>query len=566
MVNTRSYFGAFTMMAALALMLTLPSLVSAAPGNDNFADAQPVSGESASVNGTNSGATTEIDEPSPVPSSASVWYRWTAPKAGPVAMDTCTSDFDTVLGVYVGNAVGSLTQVAANDDSCGLGSDLTFGGTAGTTYHIRVAGYGSSQGNFTLDLKLVEPPPTSTASATTASGATYTSNTWTREDVRVSLSARDEEGGSGVKELTYSATGAQPIASTTVPANELPKRLPIIKTEGTTTISFFATDNAGNRESPAKTFTVKIDKSAPTLDTDNSDGADGITPDNGAMGIGRSVSPRATFSDEMDPNSLRASTKFHQWNTSKKEWQRVPTAVSVEGDTATLDPYPTEPGRLLAANKEFKVTITTGAKNVVGLPMSRNKSWTFTTGAVAYSAVDDFSATQNPSGTWSYGYRESAWSDFVLYPSHANPWGPSFDQWSLYDSPTVTPHVTHNRTGDTASYSSITQPSDVLNLHPGPSGERSEVRWTAPSSGTVTIEGRFEGIDTVGTTTDVAVVHNSATTLFDGSINGYGATATAPFSITQAVAAGDTIDFSVGYGSNADHAFDSTGLSATFAY
>ncbi len=36
------------------------------------------------------------------------------------------------------------------------------------------------------------------------------------------------------------------------------------------TLSYFATDNAGNQESPAKTLTVKIDKSAPTLDTDNS--------------------------------------------------------------------------------------------------------------------------------------------------------------------------------------------------------------------------------------------------------------------------------------------------------
>jgi hypothetical protein len=81
---------------------------------------------------------------------------------------------------------------------------------------------------------------------------------------------------------------------------------------------------------------------------------------------------------------------------------------------------------------------------------------------------------------------------------------------------------------------------------------------------TVTIEGRFEGIDRVGTTTDVAVVHNSARTLFSGNINGYGAKA--PFSITKAVAAGDPIDFSVGYGSNANHFCDSTGLSATISY
>src|SRR5687768_17457923 len=102
-----------------------------------------------------------------------------------------------------------------------------------------------------------------------------------------------------------------------------------------------------------------------------------------------------------------------------------------------------------------------------------------------------------------HGY-QAAWAgpDLIPYPSHANPWGPSFDQWSLEDSPIVTPHVTFNRTAEPASFSTITHPPDVLNLHPGPGGEKSVVRWTAPSSCTVKIEGRFEGIDTHGTTTD----------------------------------------------------------------
>jgi hypothetical protein len=37
-----------------------------------------------------------------------------------------------------------------------------------------------------------------------------------------------------------------------------------ISTEGATTISYYATDNAGNVES-AKTLVVKIDKTPPTL-------------------------------------------------------------------------------------------------------------------------------------------------------------------------------------------------------------------------------------------------------------------------------------------------------------
>jgi len=77
----------------------------------------------------------------------------------------------------------------------------------------------------------------------------------------VSLSATDNPGGSGVKEITYSATGAQPIAGTTAPGSSA--SIPVT-VEGETTITFFATDNAGNAESP-KAVTVKIDKTKPVI-------------------------------------------------------------------------------------------------------------------------------------------------------------------------------------------------------------------------------------------------------------------------------------------------------------
>jgi Tol biopolymer transport system component len=180
-----------------------------------------------------------------------------------------------------------------------------------------------------------------------------------------------------------------------------------------------------------------------------------------------------------------------------------------------------------------------------------------------YSAVGDFSATQNPHGVWSYGYRASSGSGLTLYTKHDKPWGCGVDRW--YPEGASEPMIAYNGTGQTASCLTINHPSDVLNVHPGPAGEKSVVRWRAPSSGTVKIEGRFEGIDTDtsvgGTTSDVAVVHNSATNLFSASVNGFGAKT--PFSITRTVAAGDTIDFSVGYGSNATHSNDSTGLSVT---
>jgi hypothetical protein len=88
-----------------------------------------------------------------VSSDHSVWYRWTAPFSGSTTIDTCTTDYDSLLGVYTGSALGSLTEVAVNNNDCpsGWGSKVTFNATAGTTYQVDVDGCcGLPQGIFTL--------------------------------------------------------------------------------------------------------------------------------------------------------------------------------------------------------------------------------------------------------------------------------------------------------------------------------------------------------------------------------------------------------------------------------
>jgi thermitase len=181
----------------------------------------------------------------------------------------------------------------------------------------------------------------------------------------------------------------------------------------------------------------------------------------------------------------------------------------------------------------------------------------------SYSAVADFSSSQNPNSYWSYGYKTLSGSTFTSFSSNINLFGAGLDSWS---QGSCCPFVTRNNTGTTYTYPSatwVTQPADVLNLHPGSNGDKAVVRWTAPSSGTYTIEGRYQGIDSTGpTTSEVAIFHNS-TSVFTGAVNGYGNQAT--FSVTRTVAAGDTIDFQVGYGSNNNYSYDSTGLAATIS-
>ncbi len=129
------------------------------------------------------------------------------------------------------------------------------------------------------------------------------------------------------------------------------------------------------------------------------------------------------------------------------------------------------------------------------------------TAGSSFNAVNDFSATSNPSGAWSYGYKATSSSAFTRYTGNGQPWA-GISSWSLYDGGKPYLMVAKNTTGSTTTYGgSIVQPADLLNLHPGPGGEQSTVRWTAPSAGTYQIKGRFQGIDTVGTTTNVLILY-----------------------------------------------------------
>jgi hypothetical protein len=124
------------------------------PANDNFAAAVGISGSSGSISGNNANATKQPGEPNHAgnPGGVSVWYNWTAPSTSPVTFDTAMSAFDTLLAVYTGNNVNSLTPIASNDNASPNNprSRLTFTPVSGTVYHIAVDGANGANGNFTL--------------------------------------------------------------------------------------------------------------------------------------------------------------------------------------------------------------------------------------------------------------------------------------------------------------------------------------------------------------------------------------------------------------------------------
>jgi hypothetical protein len=109
------------------------------------------------TNGTYLGSTTcaSADGASSCGTSAytpDVWYRYLAPTAGTLHLETCTSGvtYDTVLSVHSSCPGTTANQIACNDDACGLQSALDVPVAAGNVYLIRVSGYAGNAGDFVL--------------------------------------------------------------------------------------------------------------------------------------------------------------------------------------------------------------------------------------------------------------------------------------------------------------------------------------------------------------------------------------------------------------------------------
>ena len=132
----------------------------APPANDNFANAQVISGiggtlQGANVNGTAT-ATKEIGEPNHAGNvgGTSVWYAWTAPLTRTFFFDTHGSSFDTLLAIYTGSSVGFLSEVVSNDNdpnAADSSSRVQFDAIKGTTYLIAVDGANAATGNIQLN-------------------------------------------------------------------------------------------------------------------------------------------------------------------------------------------------------------------------------------------------------------------------------------------------------------------------------------------------------------------------------------------------------------------------------
>jgi len=176
--------------------------------------------------------------------------------------------------------------------------------------------------------------------------------------------------------------------------------------------------------------------------------------------------------------------------------------------------------------------------------------------AVVYDAAADFSTGSNPNGVWSYGYESS--STFTLFNTVGNTAGLIDYQ---KDAGIDSLGVYKNIAGSTTNYGTVSLDAYELVQHPGNSAERSIVRFTAQTAGTYSVSVAYKGVDWVGPTSSDASLNVNGVSQFAGNVNGFGATSLIGYTSTFVLAAGDTIDSSVGFGGNGNYYYDSTGVS-----
>jgi len=200
----------------------------------------------------------------------------------------------------------------------------------------------------------------------------------------------------------------------------------------------------------------------------------------------------------------------------------------------------------------------------------------FAQAATVFDLATDFSFKENPNKVWQYGYSATNSLDPAefrvdKYADTTGPvgfWHPSV---SSGPGPGWYPYVAYNTTqqsqfGSNKGWS--VRPGQVA-MEGSNTGQYSVIRFIAPVAGTYKVEARFEGVHFGLSSTDVHVLHNSAS-LFGADIAGYGGdpafhvvqgeSPAASYSGSVKLKANDTVTFGVGYGKNKTNYCDTTGL------
>jgi hypothetical protein len=155
MFKAKLFSQTITILTVFMLALNGVSPAFAAPSNDNFADATPITSLPFTVNAATSGATEESGEPTACISTfplKTVWFAYTPSTT--IAL-TAFLNYPEVVGVYTGNSVDSLGVVACAPYYYG---QFSFVALANVTYYFQVSDYSGNEGNIPFKLDVTPPP------------------------------------------------------------------------------------------------------------------------------------------------------------------------------------------------------------------------------------------------------------------------------------------------------------------------------------------------------------------------------------------------------------------------
>jgi hypothetical protein len=140
--------------------------------------------------------------------------------------------------------------------------------------------------------------------------------------------------------------------------------------EGSHTYAAKATDAVGNTSAASAALKVTVDKTAPKVDS--------IRPQDRTKDVSRSIEPTATFVEDVDPATLNDTT-VKLVNTATGKQVRIEVSCNEPCRRVTLDPYRSDPSKLLARHHRYRVIITTGVKDLAGNTLAKKVVWSFTT-------------------------------------------------------------------------------------------------------------------------------------------------------------------------------------------
>jgi len=170
-------------------------------------------------------------------------------------VDIAGTDLGTSGEVRFGTAVATISAWSATSVTCTVPASLASGAVDVTV--TPSGGAASNARSFTVD---APSGIDTTAPTTTASGAG--ANGWYNHTVTVGLTATDDVGGSGVASIAYSIDGGAPITVIGSSATVIISAAAGHENDGPHTVTFQATDAAGNAEA-AQTRKVNIDTRRP---------------------------------------------------------------------------------------------------------------------------------------------------------------------------------------------------------------------------------------------------------------------------------------------------------------